>query len=402
MTATLPFYGKTMIGRHRSFLLKRAMDNTLLFYHHLSQMHWPRSYLGKMMLIAFIGVHVPLLSMIVYISSHVNEWSMALPVLLVGVASTVVGSLATMVIQGKMLAPILHASKALHHYLETGTLPTLPTQYQDEAGTLLANTQLCITHLDHLLQVKQNLLAILSHDLRGPITSVTLATELMKRELERAQSNPAHIQKYLAKIKAASQSQLELMNHTLTLVQTEAGKLTVTLDAAMPQQILAQVFEETHLQVEHKGLTYEIDFANVPAQPIALDASKTVQVLTNLVNNAVKFTPTGGKLTLTARREGEDLLFTVQDTGLGMDASTRNALFEPFTRAQRAGTAKEAGAGLGLWICKTFVDAQGGAIHVASEPGVGSCFTVRLPWRTAPRRNTNLCHRSTHHTSTNQ
>lgn len=334
-----------------------------------------------MLLIAFLGVHVPLLSIILYVSISASSWAVALPVLVVGLVSTLVGSLVTMVIQRKMLAPLLQASAAMHHYLERGTLPTLPISYEDEAGTLMANTQLCIMHLDSLLQLKQNLLAMLSHDLRNPITSVTLAADLMNQQLERGIVDAARLQKQLVKIKAASQSQLELMNNTLTLVQTEAGQLAVNMSVLTAQHLLEQLFAETHLQAQHKGLIYQVESTTAPDVQIELDASKTAQVLINLVNNAIKFTPTGGQLMVTAAIDARDLLFTVKDNGIGMDAATKDALFEPFSRAQRAGTAKEAGTGLGLWICKTFVEAQGGDIVVESQPGKGSCFTIRLPRR---------------------
>lgn len=369
------------------------MTTTLTFYHWLSQISWPKSYLGKMLLISFLGVHIPLLSIILYVSVSASSWSVALPVLVVGLVSTLIGSLVTMVIQRKMLAPMLHASAALHHYLEQGALPTLPIVYTDEAGALMANTQLCIKHLDSLLQLKQNLLAMLSHDLRNPITSVTLAADLMNQQLDRGIVDAARLQKQLAKIKAASQSQLELMNNTLTLVQTEAGKLAVNTSTVTAQRLLELLFAETHLQAQHKGLVYQVETATAPDTQIELDASKTAQVLINLVNNAIKFTPTGGRLTVSSAIDAQEVHFIVKDSGVGMDAATRLALFEPFSRAQRAGTAKEAGTGLGLWICKTFVEAQGGHIVVESQPGEGSCFTIRLP-RCEPTSQSNAVNSS--------
>ena len=110
-----------------------------------------------------------------------------------------------------------------------------------------------------------------------------------------------------------------------------------------------------------------------------MDVAKTKQLVTNLVTNAIKFTPSGGTIALTADYQNGIVIFRVRDSGLGMDAATRAALFQPFSNAQRTGTAKEAGTGLGLWICKTFVDAQDGQISVESEPGAGSCFIVNLP-----------------------
>ena len=264
-------------------------------------------------------------------------------------------------------------------YIATGELPTLPTTFADEAGQLMANTQECITHLDRLLQLKQNLLAILSHDIRNPITSVTLATDLMSKELTRPTIDTARLQRHLLKIRAASQQQLTLMNNTLVLIQAEAGKLTTQISEVNLQKLSNEIVAETQLQAEHKGLTYTLQVTSAPEQTVGLDVAKTKQLITNLVTNAIKFTPTGGSIALTADYQNGTVIFRVRDSGLGMDAATRAALFQPFSNAQRTGTAKEAGTGLGLWICKTFVDAQDGQISVESEPGAGSCFIVNLP-----------------------
>lgn len=355
------------------------MDHSLTLYQFLSRVTWPKSYVGKMLLIAFLGVHIPLLSLISYTAIVTIHWTTALSVIVVGVVATVLGSLITMFVQARALAPILRASTALNRYMATGELPTLPTTFADEAGQLMANTQECITHLDRLLQLKQNLLAILSHDIRNPITSVMLATDLMSKELTRPTIDTARLQRHLLKIRAASQQQMTLMNNTLVLVQSEAGKLATQVSEANLQKLSNEILAETQLQAEHKGLTYTLNVTSAPEQMVGLDVAKTKQLVTNLVTNAIKFTPTGGTIALTADYQNGTVIFRVRDSGLGIDATTRAALFQPFSDAQRAGTAKEAGTGLGLWICKTFVEAQGGQISVESEPGVGSCFIINLP-----------------------
>ncbi len=355
------------------------MNHSLTLYQYLSRVTWPKSYLGKMLLIAFLGVHIPLLSLISYTAIVTIHWTTALSVIVVGVVATVLGSLITMFVQARALAPILQASTALNRYMANGELPTLPTSFTDEAGQLMANTQECITHLDRLLQLKQNLLAILSHDIRNPITSVTLATDLMSRELTRPTIDTARLQRHLLKIRAASQQQMTLMNNTLVLVQSEAGKLATQISEVNLQKLSNEILAETQLQAEHKGLIYTLQVTSTPEQTVGLDVAKTKQLVTNLVTNAIKFTPTGGTIALEAAYQNGTVIFRVRDSGLGMDAATCAALFQPFTSAQRAGTAKEAGTGLGLWICKTFVEAQAGQISVESEPGAGSCFIIHLP-----------------------
>jgi signal transduction histidine kinase len=93
----------------------------------------------------------------------------------------------------------------------------------------------------------------------------------------------------------------------------------------------------------------------------------------------VKFTPHGGKVVLDGKVDGESVEISVRDNGIGIDADHLARLFVPFTAAQRSGTAMEKGSGLGLWICKTFTELQGGIIGVESQPGKGSVFRLRLP-----------------------
>lgn len=353
--------------------------NPLALYQSLARMAWPKSYVGKMLLIAFLGVHIPLLSLISYTVIVSIHWTTALSVIAVGVAATVVVSLVTMLVQARALAPILQASTALNRYMASGELPTLPTNFTDEAGQLMANTQECITHLDSLLQLKQNLLAILSHDIRNPITSVTLATDLMMRELTRPTIDSARLQRHLLKIRTASQQQMTLVANTLTLIQSEAGKLATQPTEVSLQKLSEELLAETQLQAEQKGIAYHAKVTSVPSQVAMLDVAKTKQLVINLVTNAIKFTPTGGTIELEVGYQNHGVILRVRDSGMGMDEATRAALFQRFSHAQRDGTAKEAGTGLGLWICKTFVDAQNGQISVESEPGAGSCFTVYLP-----------------------
>lgn len=352
---------------------------SLAFYQRLARLTWPKSYVGKMLFIAFLGVHIPLLSLISYTAIVTIHWTTALSVIAVGVVSTVAGSMITMLVQARALAPILQASTALNRYMASGELPTLPTHFTDEAGQLMANTQECITHLDSLLQLKQNLLAILSHDIRNPITSVTLATDLMTRELTRPTIDAARLQRHLLKIRTASQQQMTLVANTLTLIQSEAGKLATQPTEVDLQKLSEELLAETQLQADHKGIVYHTKVTSAPGQLAVIDVAKTKQLVTNLVTNAIKFTPAGGTVELEVGYQNHGVILRVRDSGMGMDEATRTALFQRFSRAQRDGTAKEAGTGLGLWICKTFVEAQNGQINVESEPGVGSCFTVYLP-----------------------
>ena len=154
---------------------------------------------------------------------------------------------------------------------------------------------------------------------------------------------------------------MEMVNNTLNLVLSESGKITAQPSEIELHRLLQQVFIETKPQAEHKGVRYFSPTID-PKVNIWADVPKTMQILSNLVNNAIKFTPVGGIIELGATYNENALEFSIKDTGLGMDTAKVQQLFKPFSSAHRPGTAQEQGFGLGLWICKTFTEAQGGSL----------------------------------------
>ncbi len=154
------------------------MRYSLTMYTRLATARWPRTYLGKFLFTAFLGVHVPLIALATYIALSISDWSVAAPFLLITLVATLLGTLATQLVQRQLLAPMLITSQALDSYVRQRSVPDLPGSYTDEAGLLMGNAQFCITHLDDLLRMKDNLLAVLSHDTRLPLTTVSLASSL--------------------------------------------------------------------------------------------------------------------------------------------------------------------------------------------------------------------------------
>ncbi|CAN5819023.1 N/A [soil metagenome] len=354
------------------------MHHSLTLYRELSRSGWPQSYLSKFLLVAFIGVHIPLLSLVIYIVLRSSSWAAVWPMLVVTLIATLVGSLLTIIIQRQLLAPVAQTSQALQDYHQQGQLPQLPIEFSDEAGRLMANAQHCVSTLDQLLKLKSNMLAIVAHDLRSPLTTIMIANEMIGKTLAQLDIDGSLVEKYTDRIHTAAQAQMQLVNNTLNLVLAESGKISAQPSEIELDCLLQQVFAETKLQADHKGIRYPVpNFA--PAVKIWADVPKTTQILSNLVNNAIKFTPVGGTIELDASCNADTIEFRVKDSGLGMDVAKLQQLFEPFSSAHRPGTAQEQGFGLGLWICKTFTEAQGGTVAVHSQLGQGSCFTVSLP-----------------------
>lgn len=359
------------------------MQSSLQLYRSLARLPRPRSYVGKFLLVAFVGVHVPLIAVVSYVAARA-DWSTALPVVVVALAATLAGTLATMYVQGRLLAPILETSRALNRFVEDRTLPALPTGYRDEAGRLMGNAQDCLEHLADLLRLKNDLLATLSHDARSPLTSIQFASEMGRMALAEPAPDRAELEEMFGIIDLAARRQLELMNGILTLARADSGRIAVERGEVRLEELVGRVVELARVQAGRKGVEVRVVESAHPA--LALDASKTEQIVSNLVSNAIKFTPAGGSVEVAVEATEGEMAVRVSDTGMGIPAPLVRSLFTPFSEAQRAGTEKEAGTGLGLWICKTFSELQGGRIEVESEAGRGTRFRVLFPRHPASSR----------------
>jgi CheY-like chemotaxis protein len=181
---------------------------------------------------------------------------------------------------------------------------------------------------------------------------------------------------------------LGVVNEILDFSKIDAGKLQVEANEMSLGEALEHALELVADRARAKGLELRLEKApDLPPTCIG-DPLRLGQILLNLLSNAVQFTATGG-VTLSAARQGRELLFRVTDTGIGMTADQLGYVFNPFQQADGSTTRKFGGTGLGLAICKRLVELMQGEIRVESTPGAGSMFEVRLPYvRTAPHPDT--------------
>ena len=227
--------------------------------------------------------------------------------------------------------------------------------------------------LRQLDSLKDEFIALVSHELRTPLTSIRGYLELLRED-----TKLSHEQlQFLETIDRSSQRLQNVVGDLLFVAQVEAGKLSLEQGVVDLNTIVADAVEVVRPTADAKSITI---VASLDAAPeISGDRARLAQVLDNLVSNAVKFTPSGGTVTVkTLIRPGEIELI-VSDTGMGIPADELPRLFERFFRAERATAAAIPGTGLGLAIVKTIVTGHGGRIRVESEDGAGTTFRIVLP-----------------------
>lgn len=222
--------------------------------------------------------------------------------------------------------------------------------------------------------VDTQVLDILLHELRSPLAGIIGASDLLKEGL----AGPlAEEQLYfLEKVLRQADAMQGLLNDLIDLRRAQIGKLQL-----IPRWILpVQLVEDVILDFKSTALHAEIRLVNgVPAdlRPVWGDPARLRQVLTNLLTNALKFTPAGGRVEVRARLEEGELRVEVRDTGIGLSEDEQRQLFERYWQLDAA--REKGGLGLGLPICKLLVEAHGGRIGVESAPGRGSTFYFMVP-----------------------
>jgi signal transduction histidine kinase len=232
--------------------------------------------------------------------------------------------------------------------------------------------------LQSLDEMKSKFVSIAAHELRSPLTAITGYLELL---MDDGADCFSELQRdYLGIIQGSAHRLLTITNDLLDLTRIEAGRLELVLQPADLGAVLRAVASEYAAQIAAKTqqLTLTIS-ADLPA--VLCDSVRAAQIIGNLISNATKYTPAGGRIAIQLERAADEgfLQIVVQDTGVGIPAAEQKRLFERFFRASNASTAGALGAGLGLHITRALVELHGGRIWLKSEAGQGAAFFVTFP-----------------------
>lgn len=232
-------------------------------------------------------------------------------------------------------------------------------------------------------KAKSTFLNNISHDIRTPMNAIVGLTVLLNHDA----GDPERVKEYTRKITASSQYLLGLINDVLDMSKIESGKTRLNITEINLAELIDELGTMIRPQTKAKHQEFELFLKDVASEHLIGDRMRINQVLINILSNAVKYTPAGGRIQMTVSqlpqktKDFARLRFEVQDNGIGMSEEFLNVIFEPFAREINSVTNQIQGTGLGMPITKNLVELMGGAIDVKSKQGEGSVFTVDLELR---------------------
>ncbi len=225
-------------------------------------------------------------------------------------------------------------------------------------------------------------LSMMSHDLRTPLTSITGHASLIAAGMHGPLTDEQR--DGLARIREAGQELLRMINDILNFAKLQSGRVEVQLSPVKVVDAVARAERLVHVRLADVGLTFESTACD--GVEVLADPDRLQQVLLNLLTNAIKFTPPGGRISVSCGRDGDRVLLRVRDTGVGIAPDQLQRIFEPFVQLDAT---RADGVGLGLAISRELTSAMGGELTAESAPGEGTVFTIALPARSsslAPER----------------
>ncbi|HEV2149265.1 MAG TPA: PAS domain-containing sensor histidine kinase [Longimicrobiaceae bacterium] len=249
-------------------------------------------------------------------------------------------------------------------------------QAEAERERLLAQAEAARMEAEAANRAKSEFLAIMSHELRTPLNAISGYTDLMEMGIHGPVTEAQR--KALGRIQLSQQHLLGLINDVLNYARIETGSVRYDVGDVHVGDLLATVEGLIEPQMRSKGLTLVVDDCP-PDLAVRADPEKLRQILLNLLSNAAKFTDPGGHVALTCEPDGERVLLTVRDTGIGIPADKLEAIFDPFVQVRSDLTRSAEGTGLGLAISRDLARGMDGELTAESTPGEGSRFVLHLP-----------------------
>ncbi len=331
-----------------------------------------KSYTLKFLFIAFLGIHIPLIGLIIFVlfsPESMDTTTVLVLTLLLTLAATGI----TLYILNGLLVPLRRGKEALQAYNENRYLPNLPTHYVDEAGILMSNIQITLHEFNDLLEEKKDMSSLLSHDLKIPIRNVKTFAKLLRNN-----DPEINVEEVASLIEESVEEQAALLNNVLDIIrQDDLFFSNNTFQEVPVAKLLDETLGSFETVADVKGirLKVKLDYDGV----VSVQPELFIQVLKNLASNAIKFSRENSEVLFHTHVTGNRIQIDVKDSGIGFEPHVAEQLFERFTNKGRKGTAGEPTTGIGLYLSRKIIRRHHGELVANSEGAEkGSTFSIVL------------------------
>ncbi|HZA13862.1 MAG TPA: HAMP domain-containing sensor histidine kinase [Myxococcaceae bacterium] len=291
---------------------------------------------------------------------------------LFGGITTLIAVAVAIAVAGRLAGPLHHLTDRVRRLRGGDFDAPVPIEGPSEIRTLAATFQEMARAVSESRRARDEVLAVVSHDLKNPLSSIATSAGLLRRSSpEGGAGDP--VRRHAALIEASASKMNALIADLLDVASLESGKLALSPEPLEPCAISDEVVDVLHALAVEKEIELRCDVPKTLPR-IWVDRKRAYQVLSNVVGNAVKYTPGGGSVSLTAAEKGNFVQFAVRDTGPGIQEDHLARIFEQYWKRGPSG-----GTGLGLYIARALAEVQGGRIGVESAVGAGSTFIIAFP-----------------------
>lgn len=270
--------------------------------------------------------------------------------------------------------PIRELTRATHAVSEGDLSQQVPVRSNDELGELAQAFNKMSSELSRSINSRKQMTADIAHELRTPLSLILGHAEAVHDGvLPPTRENFEIIREEAMRLE-------HLVNDLRILSLADAGELAINPQTIEPERLLQEVASLYQYQTQRKNITLDLDIPS-PLPTIEVDPGRMTQVITNIVDNALRHTPEGGRILLSAGQKNDRVALSIEDTGPGLKAEDLDRIFDRFYQTDAARQRHDGGSGLGLAIAKSIVQAHGGQITAQSEPGKGLRVTITLPMK---------------------
>jgi signal transduction histidine kinase len=329
-----------------------------------------KSYAMKFLFIAFLGIHIPLIGIVLFVGFAAPDSISPLTILLLTLSFTLAATAATLFVLNKLLNPVRLAELSLLEYLTNKKIPELPIDFKDEIGSLLHSILHTVESLEQANKIKEEMMHTITHDLRSPLAQIILLSELL-------QNGGIEAGEFAELVRSGAQMELDFIDNYIAVLESDDHKELFSKNTKIGLlELVEQSLKMLDMQMRNKQLQLHIDIA----PDLYMYTTKELlfeHVIRNLLSNAIKFSYPDGVIEISAVANATHTELSVKDSGMGFLPQHAEGLFAKFTSCKRLGTLGESTKGIGLYLAKEIVKQHGGTIAATSEGAdKGATFTV--------------------------